>query len=122
MNKSELLIKELKKLYPASGIIGCAVIARNGSVIASHFTEHIDEIRLGAMVATLSASAELLARTVGKGYMNLVNVKMETAEIIVISAGAKAVISVIISLEADVNSILKNLEEISKVAKDIIGR
>lgn len=54
----ESLNCELDKISSTLGIIGCAIVERNGLTIASHLPRTFNEKTIGAMTATMFESME----------------------------------------------------------------
>ena len=54
----ESLKSELDKISSTLGIIGCAIVERNGLTIASHLPRTFNEKTIGAMTATMFESME----------------------------------------------------------------
>jgi predicted regulator of Ras-like GTPase activity (Roadblock/LC7/MglB family) len=122
MKKIEKLERELKKLASVENIVGTAIIARNGMVIAEELPEGIDERRVGAMAATLMASIEILASTVGKGLPKRVYIELERTSAVVFELGPRAVLLTLLAPNTDLEQTASKLElNIKELTKIILG-
>jgi predicted regulator of Ras-like GTPase activity (Roadblock/LC7/MglB family) len=89
--KSERLNLALKKVVAVGGVVGAAIVARNGLMIASEMPRDVDERRLGAMTATMMGAVETAGITLGKGSVRRVTAELEHSTIVATGAGPKAV-------------------------------
>ncbi|MEW6070628.1 MAG: roadblock/LC7 domain-containing protein [Candidatus Thermoplasmatota archaeon] len=122
MERIEKLERELKKLATVEGILGSAIIARNGMVIAEELPEGVDERRVAAMAATLMASIETLASTIGKGLPKRVHTELERSSVMVFELGPRALLLAMLSPNIDLEQVVSKLEEnTERVKKILIG-
>ncbi|MDI6855649.1 MAG: roadblock/LC7 domain-containing protein [Candidatus Thermoplasmatota archaeon] len=122
MEKIDKLQRELKKLATIEGIVGSAIIARNGLIIAEELPEGVDERRVGAMAATLVASIETLASTIGKGVPKRVEAELERSSIIVSRLGHRALLLAILAPNANLELINSKLELTIKELNELMLR
>jgi predicted regulator of Ras-like GTPase activity (Roadblock/LC7/MglB family) len=69
--KTESVNKELNKLKLVNGIIGTAIVNRNGLTIISKLPRYVEERKFGAMAATLFGAMETAITTLQDQIVNL---------------------------------------------------
>ncbi|MBI5000977.1 MAG: roadblock/LC7 domain-containing protein [Euryarchaeota archaeon] len=89
--KGEALRNALKKVTAVHGVVGAAIVARNGLLIASELPKDVDERRLGAMTATMMGAVETAGMTLNKGSVRRVIAEVEHSTIVATGAGQKAI-------------------------------
>lgn len=120
MEKSEKLLKELKKLSNTEYIEGTTIAARSGLVIVSNMPEGIDERRLAAMTATLMASAETISLVLGKGAVKNIFAETDSSKFIATGAGPKAILVALVAKDANIDDLIPALEQSAKNIRTII--
>lgn len=120
MEKSEKLLKELKKLSNTEYIEGTTIAARSGLVIVSNMPGSIDERRFAAMSATLMASAETISLVLGKGAMKNVFAETDSSKFIATGAGPKAILIALVAKNANVDVLIPALEQSAKNIRTIM--
>jgi predicted regulator of Ras-like GTPase activity (Roadblock/LC7/MglB family) len=91
--KSDKLKKALKELEAATpDIEGSVVVTADGLVMASALPSDVDEDRVAAMSAALLALGERSGKELGRGAIEQVFVKGEKGYIVLMNAGADAVL------------------------------
>lgn len=121
MEKSEKLLKELKKLTAQEGILGSALIARNGFVLAAELPQGVDERRIGAMAATMLAATETLAAATSKGVLKNICAELEHSNIIVLSASPKALLVALAAPAASIASVISALKAQAVKIRELLG-
>jgi len=119
LSKGDALKTILTSLSSTSGDIkSSAVISIDGLVMASDFPADLDEDRVGAMSAAMHAMGERCSLELGAGDIQQVFVKGEQGIVIMLQAGAEAVLSCICSENAKLGLIFLDM----KRAASEIGR
>ena len=119
MSKIESLNKELKKLGATEGIIGSAIVNRNGLLITSRLTRDIGARKFGAMTATMFGAIETATTTLGSDKVHNLVVELNDCQIIVLGASEKIIIASLVDLNINLGLILIEMEETIKKIKEI---
>ena len=69
--KIDNITRELNKLELVNGIIGTAIVNRNGLTIVSRLPRNIDSRKFGAMAATMFEAMETAATTLKDTVLNI---------------------------------------------------
>lgn len=120
MEKSEKLLKELKKLSNTEYIEGTAIAARSGLIIVSDMPESVDERRFAAMSATLMASAETISVVLDKGVVKNIFAETDFSKFIATGAGSKAILVALAAKDANIDALIPALEQSAKSIRTII--
>jgi predicted regulator of Ras-like GTPase activity (Roadblock/LC7/MglB family) len=95
MSKEESLDDILKNLLASvSEIKGAAVVSVEGLPIASALPRDYDETRIAAMTAAILSLGERAAQELDKGEMEQIYIRGKDGYLLVMSAGANAVLTV----------------------------
>ena len=105
--------KELEKLELISGVLGTALINRNGLIITTQLPRDFDERKFGAMVATLYGSMEAASATLSNDIINI-TVEYEDYQLIVFKLNDEILLATLIELKIDLGLILIEIEEFIK--------
>jgi len=113
------LIEEvLSELRRVGGINASAAVTRDGLLIASDVMGDIDAETFAAMTATMTGAAETAMNEVRAGNIQRVIVEGESAKIIAMGAGPKALIVVLTDPDAPLGLALLKISDASrKIAK-----
>jgi predicted regulator of Ras-like GTPase activity (Roadblock/LC7/MglB family) len=119
--KIESLNKELKDLETRSGIIGSAIVKRNGLLITSSLPLDIDYRKLGAMAATMFEAIETASSALGNDHRvyNL-TIELEDFQLIIFNVGNDLILAALIDLIIDLGLIFIEIEESIKIINNII--
>lgn len=118
--KSERLNVAMKKVVAVSGVVGVAIVARNGLLIASELPRDIDERRLGAMTATMMGAVETTGVTLNKGSVKRVTAEVEHAIIVAMGAGPKALIVCTADNSVNLGMLMLEMEEQAQIVRNIL--
>ena len=111
----EDVLSELRKV---GGVTASATVTRDGLLIASDVSGDVDAETFAAMTATMTGAAETAMNEVKAGTVHRVIVEGESAKIISIGAGPKALLIVLTTPEAPLGLILLKIGDASrKIAK-----
>jgi predicted regulator of Ras-like GTPase activity (Roadblock/LC7/MglB family) len=89
------LNEELRKLEFTGGIIGTAVVRKNGLLITSRLPRDIDERKFGAMAATIQGAFETALIHIEGEYINHITIELEGYELIVMGLDKLILISLL---------------------------
>jgi len=113
------LIEEvLSDLKRVGGVNASAVVTRDGLLIASDVMVGMDAETFAAMTATMTGAAETAMNEVKAGFPDRVIVEGESAKIISIGAGPKALLVVLTAPDAPLGlALLKIGDATRKISK-----
>ena len=108
---------ELNKISSTLGIIGCALVERNGLAITSELPRTINEKTLGAMAATMFEAMESAVPDKEKNIDNI-TVEYEDFEIFITKVNDLVLFIGLIEYNIDLGLILIEIEEfIDKISQ-----
>ncbi len=120
MNDKELqnLNKELNKLQKFSGIIGIAIVNRNGLLISSHLPRDIDDRKFATMAAIMYESIETAVSSLNGDQIIHLTVKFDEYQLLVIEVDENIVLVSLMDLNINLGLMLIEIEEsIKKINK-----
>ena len=120
MNDKELqnLNKELNKLEKFSGIIGIAIVNRNGLLISSHLPRDIDDRKFASMAAIMYESIETAVSSLNGDKIIHLTVEFDEYQLLVIEVDENIVLVSLMDLNINLGLILIEIEEsIKKINK-----
>ena len=113
----DLLNYELNKISSTLGIIGCALVERNGIAITSELPRTFNEKTLGAMTATMFEAMETAIPDKEKKVVNI-TVDYEDFEIFITKVNDQVLFIGLIEYNIDLGLLLIEIEEfIEKISK-----
>ncbi|MFX1413076.1 MAG: roadblock/LC7 domain-containing protein [Promethearchaeota archaeon] len=112
----ENLSKELEKLELVTGIIGAAIVNRNGLTIISNLPRNIDDRKFGAMAATTFGAMESAISTIDD---KLVDITVEYIDylLVMLSIDENTIIVSLVDRNIDLGLIFIEIEECLKKVK-----
>lgn len=116
----EIVDKILADLKKVRGFEACAVASRDGLLIRAILQEGQSSESFAAMSATMFGAAETAATVLGKGIPNRVIVESDRGRLIVVGAGHKALLIVLVSLDTGLGLILLELETAAIKLKELL--
>jgi len=120
MNDKELqnLNKELNKLEKFSGIIGIAMVNRNGLLISSHLPRDIDDRKFATMAAIMYESIETAVSSLNGDKIIHLTVEFDEYQLLVIEVDENIVLVSLMDLNINLGLMLIEIEEsIKKINK-----
>jgi len=117
--KIEKISKELDKLELVAGIIGTAIVNRNGLIILTRLPRQIEERKFGAMAATMFGAMETATTTLNSKLLNL-TVEFDDLQLIILAGNNNIIIVALIELNIDLGLIFVEIEESIKYFKDLL--
>jgi predicted regulator of Ras-like GTPase activity (Roadblock/LC7/MglB family) len=116
--KLEKISKELDKLESVGGILGTAVVNRNGLTILTKLPRQIDERKFGAMAATMFGAIETATITLNSKLLNL-TVEFDDLQLVILADSSNMIIVALIELNVDLGLIFVEIEESIKNIKNL---
>jgi len=110
---NELFNKKLEKLEAVSGLIGSALINKNGLIMNSRLPRDFDERKFGAMVATLFGSMEAASATINDKILNI-TAEFEEYQLIIFTLNEEIILATLIEINIDLGLVLIEIEEFIK--------
>jgi len=117
--KIDNITKELDKLELVNGIIGTAIVNRNGLIIISRLPRDVDNRKFGAMAATMFEAMETAAITLKDEMLNL-SVEFDDYQLIVYVLNAEIILVALLELNIDLGIALIEIEECTKIIQKIL--
>ncbi|MFX1287946.1 MAG: roadblock/LC7 domain-containing protein [Promethearchaeota archaeon] len=111
--------RELDKLELVNGIIGTAIVNRNGLTISSRLPRDIDSRKFGAMAATMFEAIETAAATLKDKVLNL-STEFDDYQLIVYALNADIIFVAYLELNIDLGIVLIEIEECTKIICKIL--
>ncbi len=124
MNKLEVqnIDKELQKLENLGGIVGNAIVKRNGLLISSKLPRDIDERKFGAMAATMYGAIETAVSTLKRNQINYLTVEFNEFQLIILEINENIIIVSLMDSNIDLGLTLIEIEESIKNINKIINK
>lgn len=105
----EELSEELRILEKISGIIGTAIVNRNGLLITSRLPRSIDKRKFGAMASFLYGATETATNSLQSNVNNLA-IQYENSRVIIMDAGKNLILAVLLEINMDLGLLLIEIE------------
>lgn len=112
--KIDDITRELDKLELVNGIIGTAIVNRNGLTIISRLPRDIDDRKFGAMAATMFEAMETATSTLKDKVLNL-TVEFDDYQLVVYVLNAEIIFVSLLELNIDLGLVLIEIEECTKI-------
>jgi predicted regulator of Ras-like GTPase activity (Roadblock/LC7/MglB family) len=117
--KIEDVTRELDKLELVNGIIGTAIVNRNGLTIISRLPRDIDNRKFGAMAATMFEAMETATTALKDNVLNL-TVELDEYQLIVYVLNAEIIFASLLELNIDLGIVLIEIEECTKIIQKLL--
>ncbi|MFX0058852.1 MAG: roadblock/LC7 domain-containing protein [Candidatus Hodarchaeota archaeon] len=117
--KIEKTSKELDKLESIAGIIGTAIVNRNGLTILSRLPRQIEERKFGAMAATMFGAMETVSAALNDKLLNL-SVEFENSQLIILGGDDNIIVVALIEYNIDLGLIFIEIEESIKNIQELL--
>jgi len=105
--------KELDKLILVGGIIGIAIVNRNGLTILSNLPRSFDERKFGAMAATMFGAMETAISTFSDKLVNI-TVEFNDYQLLIFGVDEEVIIVSFVDINLDLGLIFIEIEECLK--------
>lgn len=116
------LNKELEKLEGISDIIGTALVNRNGLLITSRLPRDINDMKFGAMAATMFIAIENATSALDRKPVNNLTVEFDDFQLIVVRADEYIILVSLLNLNTNLGLIFIEIEETLKEIRKILKR
>ena len=117
----QLLINRMRELQLASSDIeASAVVSIDGLIIASALPEGVSPDRVSAMSAAMLSLGESFCRELARGSLEQVHIKGANGYVILLSAGQKAVLTVLASPQSKLGLIFLELRRTAADLEEIL--
>lgn len=104
----------INEVRSVAGVVSCALVSSEGTVLGRHFREDEQSSPLFAvMCATVLASADTACGSVHVRRPSSVTVAAADATIFIVSAGEAALIAAVIHKSADLPTVQRRLSELA---------
>jgi predicted regulator of Ras-like GTPase activity (Roadblock/LC7/MglB family) len=112
-------IEDMLKKLRTHGAFGSAIIARDGTLLASDVTDSANIETFTIMMATMFGAAVTAANELNKKPPTKVVAESEDFKMLLTTKGKKMFLAVILPKDANENEILKKTDKILKSAEEL---
>ena len=119
--KKEQLETILNGLRKTGGVKGSAVISRDGLIVASDLSEHVDAETFAAMSAAMQGAAETAASELKQGNLKQIIVEADKGKVITTSAGEQTILVILASPDINLGLALIELGRASGKISSVLG-
>mgnify|MGYP001131281591 CR=1 FL=1 len=125
-----LINNHIKQLEYIGGLVGWALVKKNGILIKSKLPREINDKIFGAMSATIfegidtaiqSLNYEQEDKQTGTDSLSNITIELDDSQVVMMSVTEEIIIVVALQLEVNLGLILIELEEIIKIVNEIIS-
>ncbi|EKQ50703.1 MAG: hypothetical protein B655_2439 [Methanobacterium sp. Maddingley MBC34] len=120
--KKELLDDVLTALVQVGQIKACAIVSKEGLLISSRTPPDVDARIFSALCSTIMGAAEAASAQMKTGSVSAISLKTEKGTIVLLPAGAKAILTTLTETEAQIGLILFEMESIAEQAEHILSK
>jgi len=113
------ITRELDKLELVNGIVGTAIVNRNGLTIISRLPRDIDNRKFGAMAATMFEAMETASTTLKDKVLNL-TVEFHDYQLIVYVLNDEIIFVSLLEQNIDLGIVLIEIEESTKIIQKLL--
>jgi hypothetical protein len=120
--KKELLDDVLTVLVQVGQIKACGIVSKEGLLISSRTPPDVDARIFSALCSTIMGAAEAASTQMKTGSVSEISLKTEKGTIVLIPAGAKAILTALTETEAQIGLILFEMESIAEQVEHILSK
>ena len=91
----------IDRIHSIDGVAACALVSRDGIISGKYFDREVNEPWLGALSATILASAESLGSIIKSRAVQSITIRAQDSSIFIMGAGENFLIAAILSDNAD---------------------
>lgn len=117
--KIDNITRELDKLELVNGIIGTAIVNRNGLTVVSRLPRNIDNRKFGAMAATIFEAMETAATTLEDNVLNI-TVEFDDYQLVVYVLNSEIIFVSLLEFNIDLGIVLIEIEECIKFIQKLL--
>ncbi len=104
----------INRIHSIDGVAACALVSRDGIISGKYFDRELNEPWLGALSATILASAESLGSIIKSRFIQSVVIRAQDSSIFIMGAGENFLIAAILTENADPARVHKEMLAIAK--------
>ena len=119
--KKEQLDDTLTALIQVGQIKACGIVSKEGLLINSRTPPDVDARIFSALCSTIMGAAEAASGQMATGGVSQVSVKTDKGTIVLMPAGAKAILTALTEPEAQLGLILVEMESIAQEVNQVMG-
>lgn len=119
--KKEKLDDALTSLMQVGQIKASGIVSKEGLLINSRTPPDVDARIFSALCSTIMGAAEAASGQMTTGSVSQISVKTEKGTIVLIPAGAKAILTVLTEPEAQLGLIFFEMESMAEQVNQIMG-
>lgn len=120
MSKKEELEGVLKQLQNVGDVEGCAIVTRDGLLVAQIMPDTTDPETFAAMTATMVGAAETAVSELKKGGLLRIIAESEQSKIIATGSGEQSITVVMVKSDGNVGLVLLELKKSAQKIADIM--
>jgi predicted regulator of Ras-like GTPase activity (Roadblock/LC7/MglB family) len=117
----DILKQELKKFRKLSGVVGSAIIRRDGLMILSDLSSEVNSKAIAAMAAAIVGTGETASKELGIGEMEEVVIESRSGKLISIGAGKESIFVALVKKKVNLGLILIEMEKIARKVEKVIS-
>ena len=119
--KKEQLDDTLTALIQVGQIKACGIVSKEGLLINSRTPPDVDARIFSALCSTIMGAAEAASGQMATGGVSQVSVKTDKGTIVLMPAGAKAILTALTEPEAQLGLILVEMESLAQEVNQVMG-
>ena len=119
--KKEELDDVLTTLMQVGQIKACGIVSKEGLLINSRTPPDVDARIFSALCSTIMGAAEAASGQMATGGVSQVSVKTDKGTIVLMPAGAKAILTALTEPEAQLGLILVEMESLAQEVNQVMG-
>ena len=119
--KKEQVDDTLTALMQVGQIKACGIVSKEGLLINSRTPPDVDARIFSALCSTIMGAAEAASGQMATGGVSQVSVKTDKGTIVLMPAGAKAILTALTEPEAQLGLILVEMESIAQEVNQVMG-
>lgn len=119
--KKEQLDDTLTALMQVGQIKACGIVSKEGLLINSRTPPDVDARIFSALCSTIMGAAEAASGQMATGGVSQVSVKTDKGTIVLMPAGAKAILTALTEPEAQLGLILVEMESLAQEVNQVMG-
>ena len=121
MTRVEQLNRILRSLQNSSpDLEACALISEDGLVIASALPQHVQEMRVAGMAATLLSLGERAANELSRGKLNQVLIRGDEGYVVMTRAGTGTLLLALAGKEAKLGLVFYDMDHAATEIRKIL--
>src|SRR5512136_1207215 len=119
-SRTELMVDRLRDLQRTEGLEASAVVSVDGLIMASSLPAGVEEDRVSAMSAAMLSLGERIASELGRGTLDQVVSRGSDVDVILMSVGVDAVLTVLAREQAKLGLIMLDMRRAASDLEKLI--